>query len=234
MIRVFIADDHAMFREMLAVALPRSGNLDVVGEADNGRDLSEAVYRTRPDVLLLDYKMPYVKNFAALVTDLRSRHPATRILVLSGFASSDIAARAAKSGARGYVLKTTRLYAVADAIRTVRNGGIWIDPSLPRGVFDIFQRHSAPANDLHGGLSELSRREREILACVAEGSSNLAIAEKLCISEQTVKTHLSRVYAKLGVKNRTGAALLFHGKADTVNDNPVIGNPRSTAADGDF
>lgn len=211
MIRVLVADDHAMFREMLTLALPRSGDIEVVGEADNGRDLSEAVYRCRPNVLLLDYKMPHVPDFAALVTDLRVRHPATRVVVLSGFASEDIAARAAEAGAHGYILKSTRLHALADAIRTVVNGGIWIDPSLPRAVFDIFQRCSAPAEQGQTGLQELSRREREVLACVAQGIGNREIASKLSISEKTVKTHLTRIFAKLDVKNRVGAALVFHG-----------------------
>jgi DNA-binding NarL/FixJ family response regulator len=211
MIRVLVADDHAMFREMLTVALPRSGDLEVVGEADNGRDLNEAVYRCRPDVLLLDYKMPYVNNFVALVTDLLARHQTTRVIVLSGFASADIAARAAAAGARGYILKAARLYAVADAIRTVMNGGIWIDPNLPRDVFDVFQRNSAPADQTHDGLKQLSRREREVLACVAQGSGNREIATKLAISEKTVKTHLTRIFAKLDVKNRVSAALVFHG-----------------------
>ena len=211
MIRVLVADDHAMFREMLTLALPRSGDLEVVGEADNGRDLSEAVYRCRPDVVLLDYKMPYVTDFAALVTDLCARHPATRVIVLTGYASPDIAAHAAAAGARGYILKSTRLYAVAEAIRTVMNGGIWIDGSLPRQVFDIFQRNSLPANEPHNGLKELSRREREVLACVALGIGNREIAAKLTISELTVKTHLTRIFAKLDVKNRVSAALIFHG-----------------------
>ena len=211
MIRVLIADDHAMFREMLTVALPRSGDLEVVGEADNGRDLHEVAYRCRPDVVLLDYKMPYVNDFAALVADLRGRHQTIQVIVLSGFASSDIAARAAGAGARGYILKATHLYAVADAIRTVVNGGIWIDPSLPRQIFDIFQRNSAPADQAHDGLKHLSRREREVLACVAQGIGNREIASKLAISEKTVKTHLTRIFAKLDVKNRVSAALVFHG-----------------------
>jgi len=211
MIRVLIADDHAMFREMLTVALPRSGDLEVVGEADNGRDLNEVVYRCRPDVVLLDYKMPYVNDFAGLVRDLRNRHRTIRVIVLSGFASADIAARAAEAGARGYILKATRLYAVTDAIRTVVNGGIWIDPSLPRQVFDSFQRNSAPADQPDNGLKHLSRREREVLACVALGIGNREIANKLAISEKTVKTHLTKIFAKLDVKNRVSAALVFHG-----------------------
>lgn len=216
MIRVLVADDHAMFREMLTLALPRLGDFEVVGEADNGRDLGEVVYRCRPDVLLLDYKMPYVEDFAALVADLLQRQPNMQVVVLTGFASADIATRAATGGARGYILKSTRLYAVADALRTVVNGGIWIDGNLPRQVFDIFQSRSIPAGAPQSRLKDLSRREREVLGCVALGMGNRAIANKLSISELTVKAHLTRIFAKLDVKNRVGAALLFQ----SVDRNP--------------
>jgi DNA-binding NarL/FixJ family response regulator len=212
MIRVLVADDHAMFREMLRIALPRRGNLDVVGEAADGEEVCNLVYRVRPHVVLLDYKMPHVSDFAALIQEVRRQCADTQVIVLSGFASTEIATRAAEGGARGYVLKSTRLEAVADAIQAVAAGGIWIDPSLPRKVFDIFQRDAAgPAADTMS-KAELTRREREVLACVAQGISNHQIAQKLCISEQTVKTHLTHIFAKLAVKNRLGAALAFYGK----------------------
>ncbi len=200
-----------MFREMLRIALPRNGDIEVVGEADNGQDLMEAIYRHKPDVLLLDYKMPHVRDFCALVKDVCRRHPSTRVVVLSGFASAEIAARAADGGACGYVIKSTRLQAVADAIRTAARGGVWIDPNLPREVFDIFQRRTAPPETRAGGLAGLTRREREVLACVAEGVRNRDIARKLSISEKTVKTHLTRIFNKLEVKNRVGAAVAFFG-----------------------
>lgn len=201
-----------MFREMLRIALPRNGALEVVGEAADGQELPDVVYRTRPDVVLLDYKMPHVSNFTALIQQLQAQHPSTQVIVLSGFASVDIAARAAEGGAHGYVLKSTRLEAVADAIRAVASGGIWIDPSLPRKVFDIFQRDAGGPSMEADGKAELTRREREVLACVAQGISNCEIGQKLCISEQTVKTHLTHIFAKLAVKNRLAAALAFYGK----------------------
>ena len=211
MIRVLVADDHAMFREMLKIALPRTGDIEVVGEAGDGQELANVLYRIHPDVVLLDYTMPYVRDFAALVRDLRRDYAETEIVVLSGFASEDIAMRAAEGGARGYVLKSTRLSGVADAIRAVAGGGIWIDPELPRRVFDVFQR-AAGSGTQATGLADLTRREREVLASVAEGISNLEIAQKLCISEQTVKTHLTRIFAKLAVRNRLAAALAYYGR----------------------
>jgi DNA-binding NarL/FixJ family response regulator len=184
--------------------------------------------------VLIDYKMPFVRDFVALLEQLRGQNPQTHFIVLSAFSTVDIAMRAAEGRARGYVLKATRLSAVADAVRTVAAGGLWIDPSFPRQVFDAFQTQAAEPLAGGDGGGSLTRREREILACVAEGTSNQAIAEKLCISEQTVKTHLSRVYAKLGVKNRLGAALVFYGKAGATNGNKAIGNQRGTAAGGAF
>jgi two-component system response regulator NreC len=216
MIRVLVADDHAMFREMLKITLPRRGNLDVVGEAADGQELCDLVYRARPHVVLLDYKMPHVSDFTVLIQRVRQQHSDTQVIVLSGFASAEIAARAAHGGARGYVLKSTRLEAVADAIQAVASGGIWIDPSLPRKVFDIFQRSASGRDTDSTGKADLTRREREVLACVAQGISNHEIARKLCISEQTVKTHLTHIFDKLAVKNRLAAALAFYGKGQAA------------------
>jgi DNA-binding NarL/FixJ family response regulator len=214
MIRVVVADDHAMFREMLRIALPRNGDLEVAGEAEDGRELLTVVDRVRPDVVLLDYKMPHVRSFTALVQQIKSNHPAIEIVVLSGFGNVEVAERAAEGGAHGYVLKSTRLAAVADAVRTVAQGGVWIDPHLEKRIFEIFQRQTkgANGNGHDDGMGELTRREREVLSCVAEGISNHEIAQKLCISEQTVKTHLTRIFAKLDVKNRLAATLVYYGK----------------------
>lgn len=213
-----------MFREMLRIALPRDGDLEVAGEAADGRELIAVVDRVRPDVVLLDYKMPHVRNFSALVEQIRASRSEPEIVVLSGFGNLEVAERAAAGGARGYVLKSTRLAAVADAVRTVAKGGIWIDPQLERKIFDVFQRQTNPADAdaSTNGLAGLTRREREVLGCVAEGISNHQIGQKLCISEQTVKTHLTRIFAKLEVKNRLAAALAFYGKAGRVADPSVL------------
>ena len=212
MIRVLLADDHAMFREMMRIALPRAGEIEIIGEAGDGPQLLDVLGRLRPDVVLLDYKMPFVRDFRTLLEQLQRRDPAARALVLSAFANLDMVTRAAEGGARGYVLKTTRLASVGDAVRAVAAGGVWIDPSLPRKLFAEFQRRAAGPADPAAAGAGLSRREREVLACMAHGASNRAIAVKLCISLETVKTHLRHVFAKLGVRNRVEAALAFHGK----------------------
>lgn len=221
MIRVFLADDHAMLREMLRIALSRHGDIEIVGEADNGHDLSEAVFRCKPDVLLLDYRMPHVKDFASVISNVRRRNPTAQVVVLSGFADAEIAAHAAEAGARGYVLKSTHLQAVVDAIHTAARGGAWVDPSLPREIFDIFQRHSSRLETAGTGLAGLTRREREVLACVAEGIGNRQIGDKLSISEKTVKTHLTNIFAKLAVNNRVGAAVVFCGERNAPGPGTV-------------
>jgi len=212
MIRILVADDHEMFRELLRLAIGAQPDLEIVGEAGDGGTTLDMVTRLRPDVVLLDYKMPQVRSFTTLVRGLLEVCPSTRAIVLSGYSDVGIAKAATSGGACGYVLKETRLRSVFDAIRAVHAGGIWIDPALPRKIFDLFQSGSVDASGQKDGMSVLTRREREVLGCVAQGSSNRDIAHQLCVSEQTVKTHLTRIFAKLDVENRVEAALAFYGR----------------------
>jgi DNA-binding NarL/FixJ family response regulator len=210
--RILIADDHEMFRDLLRIAVKTLPDLEIVGEAGDGPTAVALAGRLSPDLVLLDYRMPNVGCFATLLRELHGACATARVIVLSGFASVDIARAASEGGARGYVLKATRLRGVFDAIEAVRAGGVWIDPGLPKKVFDAFQRRAEQADGRADGLGNLTRREREVLGCVAEGSTNRDIAHKLHVSEQTVKTHLTRIFAKLSVANRVAAALAFHGR----------------------
>ncbi len=213
MIRVLISDDHAMFREMLEFALGRDPEIEVVGHAGDGRELVERVARLHPDIALVDYKMPLVRSFRGLIERISGDDCDCRSIVLSGFESDDIARAAAEGGAWGYVLKTARVDSVIAAIKAVSNGAAWVDPSLPNRIFALFQREAEIGRGNGGtGLENLTRRERAVLGGVADGLSNRAIARKLFISEPTVKTHLTHVFAKLNVSNRLAAALIFFGK----------------------
>ncbi|MBX3026312.1 response regulator transcription factor [bacterium] len=197
---------------MMRIALAKAGEIEILGEAGDGPQLLDVLHRLRPDVVLLDYKMPGARDFRGLLEQILQRTAAARALVLSAFANLDMVTRAADGGARGYVLKTTRLSSVVDAIHAVAAGGVWIDPSLPRRLFAEFQRRAGDRGDSAPLDASLSRREREVLACMAHGDSNRAIAARLSISQETVKTHLRHVFAKLGVRNRVEATLVFHGK----------------------
>lgn len=212
MIRVHLADDHEMFRELLRLAMRSQADLEIVGESGDGRATLDAVARLRPDVVLLDYKMPQTPSFTGLVKNIRENSAQTRVIVVSGYADPEVAVQAAEGGASGYVLKETRLHGVFDAVRAVYGGGIWVDPALPRSVFDRFQSIATSTAEQSDGLVELTRRERQVLACVAQGGTNRDIADQLAVSEQTVKTHLTRIFAKLGVENRVEAALAFYGR----------------------
>lgn len=211
MIRTLVADDHEMFRELLRLALRSQSELTIVGEAGDGPTTLDLATRFLPDVVLLDYKMPLVRSFTGLVKEIGVASPNSRVIVLSGYSSAEVASAAADGGAVGYVLKETRLQSVFDAIRAVHGGGVWVDPALPKPVFELFQSTTAAAG-ASDGMGALTRREREVLACVARGTTNRGIATQLCVSEQTVKTHLTRIFAKLGVDNRVEAALVFYGR----------------------
>src|SRR5262249_34881287 len=154
--------------------LARSADLQVVAEAADGHELLDLSGRARPDVLLIDYDMPHARDFTGLLRRLREIVPKASAIVLSATASAAIAESAARGRARGYVVKSTRLGAVADAIRAVAAGATWIDSNLPRPIFDAFQAVAeqgqiAEERQGNAGLGRLTRRERDVLSCVAEG-----------------------------------------------------------------
>ena len=218
MIRVLIADDRGLFREMLSLALRRLGNFRIVGETCNDADAIERAQRDRPDVVLLDYQMPRSQSFASTIAEIRSTTPA-RVIVLSGHASMAIAAEAARGGAHGYVLKTTSLRILVEAVQAVVQGARWVDRDLGPQAAELF-RNLEPAGAAPGrmtvshlGLNALTEREGEVLRYVASGRTNQEVAVALRISEETVKTHMTRILAKLGVSSRMAAALAFHSVA---------------------
>ncbi len=211
-IKVAIADDHTLFRAGLKRLLAREKDLVVTGEGERAEDVEPAVAKGRADVLLLDLRMPGGEAVQTLL-ELGERHPETRTVILTAFDDEDAVLETAKAGARGYVLKGVSPTTLFQAIRTVHQGGIWIDPGLPQAAefTAIAARHAQaqPARREADGIDTLSRRELEVLKFVAEGLPNKEIANRTFISEHTVRNHLNRIYEKLGAESRIQAALVL-------------------------
>lgn len=204
-IRIAIADDHPLFREGVARSLGEIGGFELVGEGASAEDAERLVRASTPDILLLDISMPG-GGLNALASIL-SATPEQKVVMLTVSETNADVAQALKAGARGYVLKGVGSKALAEILRDVANGQSYVSPSLSaRLLSDLLQ----PTGSKPDPLAQLTGREAEILKLVAEGLSNKEVAARLSLQEKTVKHHMTRVLAKLNVRNRTEAALLMH------------------------
>jgi DNA-binding NarL/FixJ family response regulator len=214
-IKVVVADDHTLFRDGVKKILSLEKDILVVGEAARGDEVVKVVERSKPDVLLLDLRMPKGDVVQTLL-DLKERSPATKVLVLTAFAEDESVLNAAKGGARGYLLKGADFDTLRQAIKKVHSGGLWIDREVPAGeVFEeiaMGQIDPVASPQQDAAVESLTRRELEILRLVAEGMTNEEIGKKIFISEKTVKTHLTNIFDKLKVNNRFKAALMIMGQ----------------------
>jgi DNA-binding NarL/FixJ family response regulator len=207
-IRVAIADDHAVVRQGLRTFLELQDDVEVVGEAADGAEAVELVARTEPDVVLLDLVMPRLDGIEA-IKQIRARCPATRILVLTSFADDRTVLPAVRAGAAGYLLKDVQPPELVSAIRTVHSGEARLAPAVATMLVEQLAAEdgaNGAAGDQPAG-PHLTPREREVLAELARGRANKAIAFELGVSERTVKTHVSNILAKLGFSDRTQAAV---------------------------
>ena len=206
-IRVLLADDQRLMRDGLRTLLELEDDLEVVGEAENGRAAVELAGELQPDVVLMDVRMPEMDGVEA-TRQLAVRQPECRVIILTTFDDESIIFEGLRAGALGYLLKDVSGEELAAAIREVHRGGALIQPSVARKVLAEFSRLPAvpsPAPVLPGdGLSE---RETEILKLVSRGLSNKEIALRLSLTEGTVKNYVSAILQKLGVQDRTQAAL---------------------------
>jgi DNA-binding NarL/FixJ family response regulator len=216
-IRVLVVDDHPIVRQGLRSYLSSRPGIDVVGDAGDGEAAIDLVTELRPDVVLMDLAMPGMGGLAAIraVTELGL---GTRILVLTSFSSQDQVIPAIQAGAAGYLLKDAAPEEVDRAVRAVHQGEGRLDPSVAALVMAQVARDGPQADrgsDGTGGdgVDRLTPRETEVLRLLGEGLSNRALAERLFVSEKTVKTHVSSILAKLGLSDRTQAALyaVHHG-----------------------
>jgi two-component system, NarL family, response regulator LiaR len=204
-IRILLVDDHAVVREGLRAFLQLQDGLEIVGEAGDGAEAVQAAQRLAPDVILMDLVMPGLDGVGAM-RELRVRSPASRVIVLTSFLEDDRLLPAIQAGAAGYLLKNVEPAELARAIRAAHAGGeAIIDSTVAARLVNAIADESRPR------LQEpalLTRRERDVLGLIARGRSNKRIALELGISEKTVKTHVGHLLAKLGVTDRTQAALL--------------------------
>lgn len=200
-IRVALVDDQPLFRSGLRMLIDSQDDLEVVGEAGDGAEAVTMVAASKPDVVLMDIRMP-VRDGIQATEDIVQAGGAPRILVLTTFDLDENAAKAIRAGASGFVLKDAEPEFLLAAIRTVHAGTAVIAPSATAELFQHFGERPAQAGDPEEHLAELSAREREIFLLAARGLSNAEIATSEFVSEATVKTHISRILAKLGLRDR--------------------------------
>ncbi|HEY8293041.1 MAG TPA: response regulator transcription factor [Thermomicrobiales bacterium] len=201
--RLLLADDHRMFRQGLREVIERKTDYLVVGEAGTGREALAQVAALAPDIVLLDIQMPEMDG-VAVAKELARTHPAVKIIMLTMYRQDQHLLDAIKAGARAYLLKDADADELIDVIGRVARGEAVLDPAMTLPVLDAFRRLSDQQEDGEA----LTVREREILQLLAEGLDNRTIATRLYLSEKTVGNRLSEIFAKLGVTNRTQAALV--------------------------
>jgi len=209
-IRVVLADDQTLVRAGFRALLERAPDIEVVGEADDGGPAIEVVRETRPDVVLMDIRMPVVDGLAATRTILSDPNlGGTRVIILTTFDLDEYVFEALRAGASGFLLKDVEPDALREAVRVVAGGDALLSPSVTRRVIESFVQQ-APRQGPPAGFDDLTEREREVVGLVAEGLSNQEIAERLFMSPATAKTHVSRAMSKLGARDRAQLVVIAY------------------------
>jgi two-component system nitrate/nitrite response regulator NarL len=203
-LRILVADDHAIFRDGLRKLLSDADDVSIIGEASNGVECVKMLAKLKPDILLLDLRMPE-KDGLAVLEEVNFETTTTRVIVLTAAEDDRDVVRAMRLGARGVVLKQSASDLLLKSIRKVADGEIWLDNRMTAEVIDAFKKSAEAGQRREKPL--LSEREKEIVQLVAQGFRNREIGEKLFISEQTVKNHLHNIFDKLGVSDRLELAL---------------------------
>jgi DNA-binding NarL/FixJ family response regulator len=208
-VRVVIADDQGMVRSGFTTLLNSEPDIEVIGEAVNGQEAIARAAQLRPDVMLMDVRMPVLDGLQA-TREITAMPGAPRVLVLTTFDLDDYVYQALRWGASGFLLKDASAQELADAVRIVAAGDALLSPGVTRRLIAEFARMGAPRGPSRDSLDGLTERECEVLALVARGLSNAEIAGRLVVAEQTIKTHVSRILMKLGLRDRTQAVVLAY------------------------
>ncbi len=204
-VRIVVADDHEVVRSGFAELLDSQPDLSVVGTASNGRDAVEISRELEPDVVLMDIRMPGMDGIEATRLVTRAGPGAPRVLVLTTFDLDEYVYDALRAGASGFLLKDVTAEKLFDAVRVIAVGEALLAPSVTRRLISEFA--GRPDAKLAPAFADLTPRETEVLRLVAEGLSNAEIAARLVVTEETVKTHVSRILSKLGLRDRTQAVV---------------------------
>ncbi len=202
MIRVVVADDMALVRGGMKMILEADPEIRVVGEASDGAAAVEEIIRTSPDVAVMDIRMPGVDGIEA-TRRLQQRMPGVRVLVVTTFHLDEYVLAALRAGAAGFLLKDTAPDSLVGAVRTVAAGDALLSPAVTRQLIEHYVRRPTPDEELTGRLAELTPRELDVARLVARGMTNAEIAAQLFLGEGTVKTHVTSILSKLGLRNRT-------------------------------
>jgi DNA-binding NarL/FixJ family response regulator len=201
-IRVVVVDDQALVRGGFAMVLGHQNDIEVVAEAGTGLEAIEVARAHRPDVILMDIRMPGMDGLEATARIIEEADWPVRVLILTTFEPDEYVYRALRAGASGFVLKDIPPEELPTAVRTVANGGALLAPSITRRLIGQFAKRLAADTAASSRLERLTDREREVLAAVARGSSNAEISDQLFIGAATVKSHVSSILAKLGLRDR--------------------------------
>ncbi|EST26901.1 MULTISPECIES: response regulator [Streptomyces] len=209
-IRVLIVDDQVMVREGFSVLLNAMPDIEVVGEAVNGREAVSQVAALAPDVVLMDIRMPELNGIEA-TREIVAADADAKVLVLTTFDLDEYVYQALRAGASGFLLKDASARQLADGVRVVASGEALLAPTVTRRLITEFSKLSeAPRPPALAQMGELTERETEVLVLIAQGLSNAEIAAHLVVAESTIKTHVSRILVKLGLRDRTQAAVFAY------------------------
>ncbi|MCX4692433.1 response regulator transcription factor [Streptomyces sp. NBC_01408] len=209
-IKVMIADDQMMVRQGFTVLLNAQPDIEVVGQAVDGADAVAKVAELDPDVVLMDIRMPGMGGIEATSVITAAPGAAVKVLVLTTFDLDEYVYEALRAGASGFLLKDASADQLAEAVRVVAAGEALLSPNITKRLITEFSRMGAPRAPSRARIDELTERETEVLSLIAQGLSNAEISEHLVLAEQTVKTHVSRILVKLGLRDRTQAAVFAY------------------------
>jgi DNA-binding NarL/FixJ family response regulator len=213
MVNIFLLDDHEIVRRGLRELLEAEEDLTVVGEAGTADEARRRIPATRPDVAVLDVRLPDGDG-VEVCRDIRSAHPEVACLMLTSFADDDALLAAVMAGASGYVLKQVKGHDLVDAVRTVAAGGSLLDPAVTARVVERVGAGAGPDADPDEDIASLTPQERRILGLIGEGLTNRQIGEEMHLAEKTVKNYVSNLFAKLGMSRRSQAAAFAARRAE--------------------